>query len=165
MKKAEQWRIMLSNCHAGEDSWESLAQQEDQTSPSYRKSVLNIHWKVWCWNWRFNILSTWAKSWLIGKDLDAGKDWRQEEKGMIEDEMVAWHHWLDGCEFEQALGVGAGQGSLACCSTWGYKELHMTERLNELSIQLARQWHPTPVLLPGKSHGWRSLVGCSLWGC
>ena len=58
-----------------------------------------------------------AKNWLTGKDPDAGKDWRQEEKGMTEDEMVGWHHQLDEDEFEQALGVG-GQGSLACCSPW-----------------------------------------------
>ena len=59
------------------------------------------------------------KSWLIGKDLDAGKDWRQEEKEAIEDEMVGWHHQLNGHEFEQALGDSEGQGSLACCSPWG----------------------------------------------
>ena len=57
-----------------------------------------------------------AKNWLIGKDPDAGKDWRHEEKGMTEDEMVGWHLWLSGHEFEQAPGVGDGQGSLACCS-------------------------------------------------
>ena len=68
-----------------------------------------------------------AKNWLIWKDPDAGKDWRQEEKGMIEDEMVGGHHWLDGHEFEQALGVGDGQGSLACCSPWGHKVLDTTE--------------------------------------
>ena len=60
-----------------------------------------------------------AKNWLIGKDPDAGKDWRQEEKGMTEDEMVGWHHRLDGPKFEQALGVGHGQGSLTYCSPWG----------------------------------------------
>ena len=57
------------------------------------------------------------KNWLIGKDPDAGKDWRQEEKGTTEDEMVGWHHQIDGHEFEQALGIGDGQGSLACCSS------------------------------------------------
>ena len=65
------------------------------------------------------VLGLWppaAKNWLIGKDPDAGKDWRQEEKGMTEDEMVGWHHPLDGHEFEQAPGVGDGQGSLSCCS-------------------------------------------------
>ena len=71
-----------------------------------------------------------AKSWHIKKDPDTGKDWRQEEKGMTEYEMVGWHHWLDGHEFEQATGVNDGQGSLACCSPWGRKELDMTEWLN-----------------------------------
>ena len=69
-----------------------------------------------------------AKSWHIGKDSDAGKDWRQEEKGMTEDEMAGWHHWLDGHEFEQALGNG--QGSLACCTPWGHKESDKIEWLN-----------------------------------
>ena len=63
-----------------------------------------------------------TKSWLIGKDPDAGKYWKQEEKGTTEDEMVGWHHWLDGHEFEWTLGVGDGQGSLVCCSPWGCKE-------------------------------------------
>ena len=69
-----------------------------------------------------------ANSRLIGKDPDAGKDWRQEEKGMTEDEMVGWHHRLNGYEFEQALGNGEGQGSLACCSPWGHRESTTTER-------------------------------------
>ena len=71
-----------------------------------------------------------VKNWLIRKDPDAGKDWRQEEKGTTEDEMVGWHHRLDGHEFEQALEVGDGQGSLACCSPWGHKESNTTEWLN-----------------------------------
>ena len=71
-----------------------------------------------------------GKNWLIGKDPEAGKDWRQEEKGTTEDEMVAWHHWFNGHEFEQTLGVGDGQGSLACCSPWGRKESDRTEWLN-----------------------------------
>ena len=66
------------------------------------------------------------KSWLIWKDPDAGKDWRQE-KGMTVDKMVGWHHWLHGHEFGWTPGVGDGQGGLACCSSWGYKELDMTE--------------------------------------
>ena len=70
-----------------------------------------------------------VKCWLIGKDPDAGKDWRCEEKGMTEDEMVGWHHRLDGHEFEQALGVGDGQRSLVCYSPWGLKELDTTEQL------------------------------------
>ena len=67
---------------------------------------------------------------VIGKDPDAGKDWRREKKGTTEDEMVGWHHWHDEHEFEQALGVGDGQGSLACCSPWSHKELDTTEWLN-----------------------------------
>ena len=71
-----------------------------------------------------------AKSWLIGKDSDAGRDWGQEEKGTTEDEMVGWHHWLNGRESEWTPGVGDGQGGLACCDSWGHKELDRTERLN-----------------------------------
>ena len=69
-------------------------------------------------------------NWLIGKDSDAGKDWMQEEKGTTGDEMVGWHHWLDGHDFEQAPGVGDEQGSLACCSPWGCKESDTTEWMN-----------------------------------
>ena len=71
-----------------------------------------------------------AKSWLTGKDSDAGRDWGQEEKGTTEDEMAGWHHWLDGCEFEWTPGVGDGQGGLACCNSWGCKESDMPEWLN-----------------------------------
>ena len=67
-----------------------------------------------------------AKSPFIGKDPDAGKDWRQEEKRTTEDELVGWHHWLNGHEFEQTLGDGEGQGSLACCSPWSCKESDIT---------------------------------------
>ena len=70
-----------------------------------------------------------VKSWLIGKDSDAGRDWEQEEKGTTEDEMAGWHHWLDGHESEWTPGVGDGQGGLACCDSWGLKESDMTERL------------------------------------
>ena len=70
------------------------------------------------------------KNWLIGKVPDAGKDWRQEEKGTTEDEMVGWHHWLNGHEIEKALGIGDGQRSLECCSPWGCKESDTTEQLN-----------------------------------
>ena len=71
-----------------------------------------------------------AKSWLIGKDPDAGRDWGQEEKGTTEDEMAGLHHQLDGREFEWTPGVGDGQGGLACCNSWGCKESDTTERLN-----------------------------------
>ena len=82
-----------------------------------------------------------VKNWLIGEDPDAGQDWRQEEKGTTKDEMVGWHHWLDLHVFEQASGIGDGQGSLACCSSRGCKESDTTEWLN---------W--TEVLNNGKSH-------------
>ena len=71
-----------------------------------------------------------TKSWLIGKDPDAGKDWGQEEKGMTQDEMVGWHHRLDGHGFGWTLGVGDGQGGLACCDSWACKESDITELLN-----------------------------------
>ena len=65
-----------------------------------------------------------------GKDADAGKDWRVEEKGMTEDEMIGWHHWLDGRGFEQVQGVCDGQGGLVCYSPWGHRESDMTEQMN-----------------------------------
>ena len=71
-----------------------------------------------------------VKGWLIGKDPDVGEDWRWEEKGTTENEMVGWHHRLNGHEFGWTLGVGNGQGGLACCSPWGCKESDTTERLN-----------------------------------
>ena len=71
-----------------------------------------------------------GKNWLIEKDPDAGKGWRREKKGMTEDEMVGWHHWLDGHEFEQALGVGDGQGGLECYSPWGHRVRQ--DRVSEL---------------------------------
>ena len=72
---------------------------------------------------------------LTEKDPDAGKDRGQEEKGMTEDEMVGWHHQLDGHEFEQALGVGDGQGSLACCDSWGRRESDTAEGLNRIELK------------------------------
>ena len=77
-----------------------------------------------------------AKSQLIRKESDAGKDWRQEEKGMKEVKMIGWHHWLNGHGFEQAPGDGEGQRSLACCSPWGHKILDTTEQLNKQKINL-----------------------------
>ena len=95
-----------------------------------------------------------AKNWLTGKD------WRQEEKGMTEDEMFGWHHRLNVHEFEQALGDGDGQGSVVCCSPWGHKESVTTEQLNNNNNRRALQ--TTPVFLPGESHrasleGWSPL--------
>ena len=85
---------------------------------------------------------------------------------MTEGEMVGWHHRLDGHEFEQSLGVGDGQGSLACCSPWGHKELDTTATSLSLFTFLhwRRKWQPSPVFLPGESQGRGSLVGGRLWG-
>ena len=80
-------------------------------------------------------LATWCKNWLIGKDTDAGKDWRQEEKVTTENEMIGWHHQLNGHKFEWALRVD-GQGSLVCCSPWGWKEQDTTEQLNNNNYNL-----------------------------
>ena len=93
-----------------------------------RNQTLNTHWKDWC---RISIL--WppdVKSWLVRKDPDAGKDWRQEEKGTTEGEIIGWHHRLNVHAFEQAPGDGEGQGRLACCSPCGREELDMTEWQN-----------------------------------
>ena len=74
--------------------------------------------------------SLYAKSWLVGKDSDVGRDWGQEEKGMTKDEMAGWHHWLDGHEFGWTLEVGDGQGGLVCCNSWSCREADTTEQLN-----------------------------------
>ena len=109
---------MLLKCGVGEDSWKSLGLQGDQTiSPKGNQSWIFIGgtdaeapilWPLA------------AKSWLIRKDPDAGKEWRQEKNGVTEDKMVRFHHRFNGHEFEQALGVGEGQGSLLCCSLWDF---------------------------------------------
>ena len=116
--------LMLLTCGVAEDSWEYLELQG--VNPKKNQS--------WIFTGRTDAdseaLILWqpdAKNWLIGKDPDAGKDWRQEKRGMTEDEMGGWHHWLDGHEFEQAPGMGDGQGNLAYCSPWGHKELETTE--------------------------------------
>ena len=88
-----------------------------------------------------------AKSWLIGKDPDAGRDWGQEEKGMPEDEMAWWHHQLDALDSEWTPGVGDGQGGLECCDSWGCEELDTTERLNW--TELIPKWI-NDVFLPRK---------------
>ena len=79
------------------------------------------------------------KSWVIGKDSDAGRDWGQEEKGMTEDEMAGWHHWLDGRESEWIPGVGDGQGGQACRDSWGSKESDKTEQLNWTELKVKKQ--------------------------
>ena len=94
------------------------------------ESVLGVHWKDWCWSWNSNALATWCKELTHLKRPWCWERLRQEEKGTAEDEMVGWHHRLNGHEFWWTPGVGDGQGSLACCGSWGCKESDTTERLN-----------------------------------
>jgi len=108
-----------------------------------------------------------AKNWLTGKDPDAEKDWRQGEKGTTEDEMVSWHRQLDGHEFEQALGVGDGQGSLVCCSPWGCKESDMTEQLNwneQISLPGNEQMQVSELcILPFRNTEWNVMRRQTFW--
>ena len=111
-----------------------------------------------------------AKSWLIGKDPDAGKDWGQEEKRTTEDEMVGWHHQLSGHGFGWTLGVGDGQGGLACCSSWGCKELDTTEWLNwtELNLNIIKAIYDKPsanIILNGEKLKAISLKSGTRQGC
>ena len=105
------------------------------TARRFNQSILkesspDFHWKDWCWSWNFNTLATWYEELTNWKDPDAGKNWLWEEQETTEDEIVGWHHLLDGHEFEQALEVGDGQECLACCSPWSCKESDMTEWLS-----------------------------------
>ena len=130
-KKAECWRI---------DAFELWCWEKTLESPLDCKEIQPVHPKGdqgWVFIGRTDAEAEtpvlWpphAKSWLTGKDPDAGRGWGQEEKGMTEDEMAGWHHWVDRCEFEWTPGVGDGQGGLACCDSWGRKESDTTEQLN-----------------------------------
>ena len=124
VKKAERQRLMLLNCGVEEDSWESLGLQGDPTNPFWRRSVLGFLGRNDAEAETPVLWPPHAKSWLIGKDCDGGRDWGQEEKGTTEDEMAGWHHWLDGCESEWIPGVSDGQGGLACCNFWGRRVGH-----------------------------------------
>ena len=129
-RKLSAEKLMFLNCVVGEDS----------ESPLDCKEIQPVHPKgdqSWVFIGRTDAEAVtpvlWppdGKSWLIGKHPDAGRDWGQEEKGTTEDEMAGWHHQLDGHEFEWTLGVGDGQGGLACCYSWGQKESDTTEQLN-----------------------------------
>ena len=120
------WRRLLRVPWTARRSNQSILKE---ISPEYSLEGLMLKLKPMFW-------PPDVKNWLIWKDPDAEKDWRQEEKGMTEDEMLRWHHWLDGHEFDQALGVGDGQGSLACCSPWDHKESDTSERLNWTELRL-----------------------------
>ena len=136
-RKLSTKELMLLNCGIGEDF----------ESPLDCKEIQPVHSKgdhSWVFFGRNDAKAEttvrWpphVKSWLIGKDSDAGRDWGQEEKGTTEDEMAGWHHWLDRHEFEWTPGVGDGQGGLVCCISWGHKESDTTERLNWTELILA----------------------------
>ena len=96
---------------------------------------------IWEWTCYAQMVRLAAENWLTGKAPDTGKDWRREEKGTTEDGMLGWHHRLNGHEFEQTLGIGDGQGGLACCSPWGCTESGMTERLNDNNICVGYVYH------------------------
>ena len=98
-----------------------------------------------------------VKSWLIGKDSDAGRDWGQEDKGTTEDEMAGWHHWLDGHESEWTPGVGDGQGGLVCCDSWGRKESDTTEWLT-WTIGLMGPQNKDCLIFIIKTHFWICLI-------
>ena len=153
---------MLLNCGVGEDSWESLGLQEIQ--PVHPKGD-----QSWVFFGGTDVEAEtpilWlpdAKNWLNGKDPDAGKDWRQEEKGTTEDEMVGWHHRLNGHGFGWTPGIGDEQGGLACCGSWGHKESDTTERLNwtELNQAALALWNGEEFLL--RNHTLK-LECCSLF--
>ena len=131
VKKAERWRI---------DAFWTVMLEKTLESPLDCKEIQPVHPKgdqPWDFFGRNDAKAEapvlWpphAKSWLLGKNSDAGRDWGQEEKGMTEDEMAGWHYGLDGRESEWTLGVGDGQGGLVCCNSWGRKDSDTTERLN-----------------------------------
>ena len=139
MYGCDSWTIKKAECQRI-DAFELWCWRKTLESPLDCKEIQPVHPKgnqSWIFIGRIDAEAEtsifWppdAKTCLTGKDPDAGKEWRQEKKGTTEDELVGWHHQPDGNEFEQVLGVGDGQGSLACGSPWGCKESDMTEQLN-----------------------------------
>ena len=139
-RKLSAKELMLLNCGVGEDSWEFLDCKEIQP-------VHSEGYQPWDFFGRNDAKAEtpvlWpphAKSWLIGKDPDTGRDWGQEEKGTTEDEMAGWHHWLNEREFEWTPGVVDGQGGLACCDSCGHKESDTTEQLNWTETDAWSNW-------------------------
>ena len=136
---------MLLNCGVEEDSWESLECTEiqpvhpkrDQSRVFIGRTDVETETPTF---WPPN-----AKKWFTGKDPDSGKDWRQEEKVTTEDEMVGWHHRLNGHEFGLTPGVGDGQGGLVCCNSWGCKDSDITERLNWTELNWTLTMIGTPL--------------------
>ena len=129
-RKLSTKKLMLLNCSVEEDSWESLGLQGDPTSPSWRRSVLGVYWKDWCWSWNSSTLTTsceelthWKRPWCW-EGLGAGGegDNRGWDGWMASPNRWAWV-WVNS-------GSCDGQGGLACCDSWGHKKSDVTERLN-----------------------------------
>ena len=143
VKKAEHWRIDAFELWC----WRRLL----RVSPLDCKEIQPVHSEgdqPWVFFQRNDakaetpaLWPSHAKRWLIGKDSEARRDWGQEEKGTTEDEMAGWHHRLNGHEFDWTLGVGDGQGGLACCNSWGCKESNTTEPLNWTVYSIVYMYH------------------------
>ena len=158
--------MTLLKCGVGEDSSESLGLQGDQTSPFWRRSVLNIHWKDWWWSWSPNTLAAWCK------EMTQKRSWCWERlKAGGEGDDRGHNDWM--ASLTQWTGVWANSGR-----RWRTGKTGMLQSMGSLSVghdwatslslftfmHWRRKWQPTPVFLPGESQGRRSLVGCHLWG-
>ena len=155
-RKLSAKELMLLNCGLGEQSWESLDYKEiqpvysegDQSWVFFGKTDAKAETPIL---WPSDV-----KSWLIGKDSDAGRDWGQEEKRTTEDEMAGWHHWLDGRESEWTPRVGDGQGGLACWDSLGCKKSDTTDWLNwtelRFSIECKLHKNKLPWTVPRLEH-------------
>ena len=132
---------MLLNCGAGEESWETLGQQGDQSSQSQRKSTLNIHWKDWCWSSSSNTLATWYKELTHQKRPWYWERLKAGGEGVTEDVMVGWHNQLHGHEFEQTPRDGEGQGSFVCHGPWGFRESNLATEQQNINYNIQqKQW-------------------------
>ena len=137
--------LIVWNSNTVPDTWEMMAGVSVTIRPDEAKAETPVLWPPH------------AKSWLIGRDSDAGRDWGQEEKGMTEDEMAGWHHWLNGRGSGWTPGVGDGQGGLACCDSWGRKESDMTERLNWTELKRILNQYCVPSMMISRSRTSRML--------
>ena len=150
MYGCESWTVKKAECRRIDNFW-TVVLEKTLEGPLDCKEIQPVHSKVdqpWVFFGRNDAKAEtqvlWpphVKSWFIGKDSDAGRDWGQEEKGTTEDEMAGWHHRLDAPEFEWTLGVGDGQGGLACYDSWGRKESDTAERLNWTELKRGRFWY------------------------